>query len=97
MKRLRCALDGQTRNAPASVQGAGEAIAARTYPVPSQPGPRHGDSHPTKFELVINPKASFCVRLPLSERWFLLCVTGEDEVACFDLIVAGEAGFHERL
>jgi hypothetical protein len=28
---------------------------------------------------------------------FLLCVTGEDEVARFDLIVAGEAGLHERL
>ena len=26
-----------------------------------------------------------------------LCVTGEDKVARFDLIVAGEAGFHERL
>jgi hypothetical protein len=28
---------------------------------------------------------------------FSLCVTGEDKVARFDLIVAGEAGFHERL
>jgi hypothetical protein len=26
-----------------------------------------------------------------------LCVTGEDKVVRFDLIVAGEAGFHERL
>ena len=26
-----------------------------------------------------------------------MCVTGEDKVARFDLIVAGEAGFHERL
>jgi len=26
-----------------------------------------------------------------------LCVTGEDKVARFGLIVAGEAGFHERL
>jgi hypothetical protein len=26
-----------------------------------------------------------------------LCVTGEDKVARFDLIVAGEAGFHEHL
>jgi hypothetical protein len=26
-----------------------------------------------------------------------LCVTGEDKVARFDLIVAGEAGFHERI
>jgi hypothetical protein len=26
-----------------------------------------------------------------------LCVTGEDKVARFDLIVAGEAGLHERL
>src|SRR6516225_615462 len=33
----------------------------------------------------------------LSEWWFLLCVTGEDKIARFDLIVAGEAGLHERL
>jgi len=35
------------------------------------------------------------VRLLLSERSFSLCVTGEDQIARFDLIVAGEAGFHE--
>src|SRR6266852_8137307 len=34
--------------------------------------------------------------LPI-ERSLSLCVTGEDKVARFDLIVAGEAGFHERL
>src|SRR5215831_11404343 len=32
-----------------------------------------------------------------SERWFSFCVTGEDKVARFDLIVAGKAGFHECL
>src|SRR3974390_3244920 len=32
-----------------------------------------------------------------SERWFSLCVTGENKVARFDLIVAGEAGFYESL
>jgi hypothetical protein len=26
----------------------------------------------------------------------LLCATGEEKIARFDLIVAGEAGFHER-
>jgi hypothetical protein len=35
--------------------------------------------------------------LAIKQRWFSLCVTGEDKVARFDLIVAGEAGFHERL
>src|SRR6516225_1205783 len=37
-----------------------------------------------------------CIRFLLSERWLSLCVTGEDKVARFGLIVAGEAGFHER-
>ena len=37
------------------------------------------------------------VGLLLIERWFSLCVTGEDKVARFDLIVAGKAGFHECL
>src|SRR6516225_4663012 len=36
-----------------------------------------------------------CIRFLLSERWLSLCVTGEDKVARFGLIVAGEAGFHE--
>ena len=35
--------------------------------------------------------------LAIKQRYFSLCVTGEDKVARFDLIVAGEAGFHERL
>ena len=43
------------------------------------------------------PRPRSCVTLLLSERRCLLCVTGEDKVARFDLIVAGEAGFHERL
>jgi hypothetical protein len=32
-----------------------------------------------------------------SKKWFSLCVAGEDKVARFNLIVAGKAGFHERL
>src|SRR6516165_4659184 len=36
--------------------------------------------------------SDFC----LANGGFLLCVTGEDKVARFGLIVAGEAGFHER-
>jgi hypothetical protein len=43
------------------------------------------------------PRPHSCVRLLLKRMVFLLCVTGEDEVARFDLIVAGEAGLHERL
>src|SRR6516165_1135878 len=43
------------------------------------------------------PRPRSCVTLLLSERRCLLCVTGEDKVARFDLIVAGKAGFHERL
>jgi hypothetical protein len=50
-----------------------------------------------KLRLLAGPANRSCVRLLLSERWFSLCVTGEDKVARFDLIVAGEAGFHERL
>jgi hypothetical protein len=33
----------------------------------------------------------------MSKLWFSWCVTGEDKVARFNLIVAGEAGLHERL
>ena len=32
----------------------------------------------------------------VGERWFLWCVTSEDKVARFGLIVAGKAGLHER-
>ena len=35
--------------------------------------------------------------LAIKQRQLSFCVTGEDKVARFDLIVAGEAGFHERL
>src|SRR5262249_41061430 len=42
--------------------------------------------------IVLVPASDFC----LANGRFSLCVTGEDKVARFDLIVAGEAGFHER-
>jgi hypothetical protein len=61
---------------------------------------RLGMSKPVCVERARGPlysSGSSYVRLLLRERWFSLCVTGEDKVARFDLIVAGEAGFHERL
>jgi hypothetical protein len=48
-----------------------------------------------------NPKSakasSSRVRFSLSERWLPLGVTSEDKVPRFDLIMAGETGFHEHL
>src|SRR6516164_7865308 len=52
-------------------------------------------SRPSALPVFMLMTSSWHVGLLPSER--LLCVTGEDKVARFDLIVAGEAGFHERL
>src|SRR5262252_4619864 len=54
----------------------------------------------TPFRLILR-KRDHAGRRPPSDSgrrsWYSLCVTREDKVARFDLIVAGKAGFHERL